>query len=461
MIKEVSAIKRTVSPPRAVVLSFAGIILVGALLLSLPAASASGVSAGFFDALFTSTSAVCVTGLVVLQTSTAWSIFGKLVILALIQLGALGILTIMTLGLTILKHRVSLRTSLVIGAQFNQDSVGGMAELVRHVVRVTLIIEGVGAVLLAAAFFVGGAADLPHSLWYGIFHSVSAFCNAGFDILGSDSLTPFRDNAVICGVISLLIISGGIGFPMWSELLKLGKKSDLTLKIRFRRLSLHAKLVLTATAALLVVGTILFYLFEWDNPNTLGDMNFGQKLSAAWFQSVSLRTAGFNTVDQAGLMGVSKFFSCVLMLIGGSPAGTAGGLKTVTAGVIFAAVASALRGEKDVSAYGRTLPTGILQKALTVVFTMLAVVGVSSAILAFTEPQVHYLDLLFEACSAAGTVGMSAGVTSQLSLMGRVVIILCMFIGRLSPVTVVVALNIKSRSVVGGRKFPDERVIIG
>ncbi|MFV0556631.1 MAG: TrkH family potassium uptake protein [Lactovum sp.] len=460
-IREDIIIKRNFSAPQIVVFSFAALILIGAILLTLPISSVSGESLNFLDALFTATSAVCVTGLVVMQTASSWTLFGKLVILILIQIGALGMLTFMMLGLKLLKQRVSLRTNLVIGTQFNQTHPGGMRELVSHIVRVTFIIEALGAILLASGFFFSGFTDLPHAIFYGIFHSISAFCNAGFDLIGGNSLTPLANNLFISTTISLLIISGSLGFPVWAELIKLYKTPTLSIKTRLRRLTLHSKLVITTTFALLFLGMFAFLLFEFNNPLTLQNMPFSEKLSSAWFQSVTLRTAGFNTISQAGLRDVSKIFSCMLMLIGGSPAGTAGGLKTVTVAVLAAAVISAIKGEKIISSYHRTLPLYTLQKALTVIFTMTLVVAFSTTALTFTEVGVDYIDLLFEVCSAAGTVGVTTGITSDLSVLGKLIIMGCMFIGRLSPVTLAVALNIKSKSFVGGKKFADGYVIIG
>lgn len=450
--------KLALSPSQSIVISFIVVIMTGAVLLSLPAASVGGQSIGFIDALFTSTSAVCVTGLVVVTTASSWTIFGKIVLLVLMQLGALGALTFFAFLTTLLHRRLSLKTMLVIQASFNQDNVAWMNLLVKRVLIVTFVAEALGALLLTSGFLLSGY-SLASALGNGFFHAISAFCNAGFDNIGTASLTPLRDNLLITGTISCLIIAGGLGFTVWSELFNTWRDRR-PFRLRVRRLSLHTKLALSVTVALLIIGAILFLLVEWKGVAFLG-MTGPQKLSAAIFQSVTLRTAGFNTIDNGQMSATAKFLSCVFMLIGGSPAGTAGGFKTVTLGVIVASVLSALQGKKEVVAFGRSLPLDLLQKALTVTSALLFVVLSATISLSFTEPGTDFLDLLFEVCSAAGTVGVSAGVTQTLSEGGKVIIILCMLAGRLSPVTMVVALNAKLRNTAGGMRHPDERVIIG
>jgi trk system potassium uptake protein TrkH len=457
-MREGFCVRQSLSPPQIIVISFIAVILSGATLLSLPVASVNGESVGFLDALFTSTSAVCVTGLVVVTTASSWTLFGKIVLLVLIQLGALGALTFFAFIITLFHRSLSLKTMLVIQASFNQDRMAQMNLLVKRVIAVTLIAEIVGAAFLTFGFLFNGY-PIDQALGNGIFHAISAFCNAGFDNIGVDGIIPLRNNVLITGVISLLIISGGLGFTVWSELFSTWCDKR-PLRLRVRHLSLHTKFTLSVTATLLILGTLLFLLLEWKGTAFLG-MNGPQKFSAAAFQSVTLRTAGFNTIDNGKMTDASKFLACVFMLIGGSPAGTAGGFKTVTLGVIIASMLSALRGKKEVTAFGRSLPLDLLQKALTVTSALLFVVLTATITLTFTEPQAEFVDLLFEVCSAAGTVGVSAGVTPTLSNAGKIIIILCMFAGRLSPVTMVVALNAKLRTTVGGIRHPDERVIIG
>jgi trk system potassium uptake protein TrkH len=455
-----------ITPSQTIMAGFALMILIGTLLLNLPIASKSGESIGFLNALFTATSANCVTGLVVVNTMNHWTLFGKVVILLLIQFGGLGFMVVITSTMLLLKRPITLRNRQAIQASFNQDSIGGMVALVRRIVLFTVVLEGAGAILLAIAFFLSGTMAAGESVYQGIFHAVSAFCNAGFDNIGTEGMIPYQSNVPVNFILMALIILGGIGFTVLSELEQSIKNpKGKSLRYRIMHLSLHSKIVLAVTAILLVGGTVLFLVLEWSNAATLGPLQPVQKIQAALFQSVTLRTAGFNTIPQDGMTEMSQAISCVLMLIGGSSASTAGGMKTVTIGVIVFSMLSVLKGRNKVEAFGRTLPLELLQKALTVVCTMLIVVFLSTFILYFTEHANSYshtfLDLLFESSSAAGTVGVSTGITPHLSSAGKIVIIICMYLGRLSPVTVVVALNAKLHKHADGISYPHEKVIIG
>lgn len=457
------------TPSQTIMAGFGLMIFLGALLLTLPGASQSGESVGFLDALFTAASANCVTGLVVVNTREHWTGFGKIVILILIQFGALGFMTAMTLAMLFTRRRVTLRNRQVIQASFAQDSIGGMVKLVKNVVLITAIFESVGAVSLAFSFnfsSAGSSMTVWESVCQGIFHSISAFCNAGFDNIGREGMMAFQSNVPVNGVIMVLIVAGGIGFTVWSEVGRfIENPQKKPLRVRLVHLSLHSKIVFVFTGILIASGTVLFLLLEWSNPETLGTLPVWQKVQAALFQSVTLRTAGFNTIPQDGLTEASQFCSCILMIIGGSSVSAAGGMKTVTLGIIVFSMLSVLKGRHKLEAFGRTLPLDLLQKALTVATTMIIVVFASTLLLHFTEqtnPYPHtFLDLLFESCSAAGTVGVSTGITPHLSSAGKVVIIICMYVGRLSPVTVVVALNTKLHTSSDGIAFPQERVIIG
>ncbi len=456
------------SPPQAITLSFFLMILVGTLLLCLPFASNDGKSVGFLNALFTATSANCVTGLVVVNTLTQWSLFGKLVILALIQLGGLGFISLLTLGMVFLRRKISLENRLLIQATYNHNDLGGMVRLVRFVIRSTIIFESIGAVLLAGGFFFSTPGMSPlRAVGMGIFHSISAFCNAGFDIIGPNSMMPYHGNWYINIVLMALIIVGGLGFTVWSEIVTRAKnrKAKRTMYQRWLFLSLHTKVVFLVTAVLLVLGAALFLLLEWNNPATLGPMPTDEKILAAFFQSTTLRTSGFNTIDQGAMSSPSKLLSCIYMFIGGSPAGTAGGIKTVTLGIIVIAMVSALRSKNKLEAFGRTLPLDLLQKALTVVGSLMIVVLTCTFTLYFTEMnsafQPGLMDLLFESVSAAGTVGVTTGLTPHLSDAGKVVLSVCMFIGRIGPITAVVALNMRLKRDGQSVGYPSERVIIG
>ena len=454
------------TPAQSIVAGFALMILIGAVLLALPFASRSGESVGFLDALFTATSANCVTGLVVLNTMESWTVFGKIVILILIQFGGLGYMTVITVGMLALHRRITLKDRLVIQASFNQEGPGGMVRLVRRVLLITFVAEFAGMILLTAAFLVSTDMRLWEALWQGFFHSVSAFCNAGFDNIGRESLTPFVGNPLINFTVMGLIVVGGIGFPVCRELYGLVRnRAGHALRRRVNRLSLHTKITLAVTASLILSGFVLFLLLEWNNPETLGPLGFFEKIQAALFQSVTLRTAGFNTISQSGLCDFSQVLSCVLMLIGGSSAGRAGGVKTATFGVLIIAMLSAFRGKNGMEAYGRRLPLDLLQKALTVVCSVLAVVFAATLALYFTEggsagPHT-FIDLLFETCSAMGTVGVTTGVTPHLSAAGKLIIAACMFLGRIGPVTLVLALARRQRGAADAFTYPEERVLIG
>ncbi len=449
-----------------ILLSFAVMILTGAVLLSLPFASKSGQSVGFLDALFTATSANCVTGLVVVNTREHWTLFGQIVILALIQVGALGLISIMTLIMVVTRRSITLNNRLMIQMSFNQEKVAGMVRFVKKIASLTFIIEGIGAVLLTFGFYFSSDLRFGQALYYGIFHAISAFCNAGFDIIGPASLEPYVGNVFINFVIMALIISGGLGFVVWIDIItRLRKFARHPIKQELRRLALHSKMAILITVALIVLGTVLFLVFEWSNEKTLGHMGVGGKLLAALFQSVTLRTAGFNSIPQGGLTEASQFVSGIWMMIGGSPASAAGGFKTVSLGIVLFTVISAARGRRNVEAFHRTIPQDQLQKVLTVISTFLGLVLIATIILSISERRVEFphsfLDLFFEAASAAGTVGVSTGITPHLTVIGRLVIIFSMYMGRLGPIAVVIGLNIRMHTTNNELTYPEERVTIG
>ncbi len=455
------------SPSQAIALSFAAMIFVGTVLLALPIASQDRQSIGLLDAFFTAVSANCVTGLVVANTLTQWSLFGKVVILILIQLGGLGFFTVMTIGLIFLRRNISLERRILIQASFNQDNVGGMLRLTKNIIKITLLVESIGALLLSLGFYFSAPGkSLPQAVGMGVFHAVSAFCNAGFDIIGADSLVPYQGNYYINAVLIILIVSGGLGFVVFGDVIGLKKRSkEQKIPMRWVYLSLHSKLAVVSTAVLILLGMGLFLMFEWNNPGTLEPMNIPQKLQAALFQSVTLRTSGFAGIDQGSLNEPSQLISSVFMLIGGSPSGTAGGIKTVTISVVFCAMASVLRGRKQIEAFGRSIPLDLLQKALTVSVALVMLALLATIILHYTEmnsPFPHtILDLWFETTSAAGTVGLTTGITPYLSSAGKIVVALCMFVGRIGPITALVALHMHLNHSTQGMEYPKERVIMG
>ncbi len=457
-------IRRRLTPSQIVALGFVLVILTGALLLCLPVAHAPGKRAFPLDALFTATSAVCVTGLVTVTTATSWSFFGKVVILLLIQTGGLGLTTLFAVAIVQMGRKVTLRERLTLQASFNLNDLSGMVRMLLLVIRGTLLAEGIGAACLTV-FFLRQGLDWSRAVFSGIFHAISAFCNAGFDLIGDEGFIPFSGAMFFNLVITSLIILGGIGFTVWNELYGMLRYRLSRGASRRARLSMHSKLALISTALLLSLGTLYFLVYEFSNPGTLGPMPFGEKLLASYFQSVTLRTAGFFTIPQGALQEGSKLFSSVLMMIGGSPGGTAGGMKTVTLAVLLLSAWSTLKGRSHIDFFGRSLPVTSLQKALTVALAMVFVWFLSSVALSFTEVNSAFphtvLDILFETSSALGTVGVSTGITPYLSAAGKVILILCMYIGRIGPLTLVVSVSRRTDSASEHIRYPNEDVLIG
>ncbi|CAH1212130.1 Ktr system potassium uptake protein B [Paenibacillus auburnensis] len=436
------------SPPQILVLGFATAILIGTLLLMLPYSSASGHSLRFIDALFTATSATCVTGLVVVDTGTYFSTFGQIVILVLIQVGGLGFMTMATLFALLLKRKISLRDRLILQEAMNQSSMEGIVRLIRKVLVYSLVIEASAAVLLSLRW----AADMNvgRALYFGVFHAVSMFNNAGFDIFGDyRSLTGYAGDPVVNIVVMFLIISGGIGFIVMADLIDYRKS---------RRLMLHSKVVLSMTAALILIGTVVIFIFEFTNPNTFGQLNLGSKIWAAFFQSVTPRTAGANTVDIAGLRQATQFFMVILMFIGASPGSTGGGIKTTTFTLMIGAVVSMLRGREDIVLFRYRLAQERVFKALTITLLALLLVVAVSMVLSTTEGR-PFLMILFETTSAFATVGLSMGLTPELSEAGKILICLTMFAGRLGLLTLAYALGPKQGKAL--YKYPEGKMIIG
>lgn len=436
------------SPPQIMVLGFALIILIGAMLLMLPISITSGHTVSFIDALFTSTSATCVTGLVVLDTGTTFTIFGKTVIMVLIQVGGLGFMTMATLFAMMMKRKISLRDRLILQEAMNQGSMEGIVRLIRKVLIYSLVIEGCAAVLLSIRW----AFDMPlgRAIYFGVFHAVSMFNNAGFDIFGDfRSLTDYVYDPLVNIVVMVLIITGGIGFIVMSDLVEFRVN---------RRLSLHSKVVLSTTAGLILIGALVIFIFEFTNQRTLGNLNFGGKILSAFFQSVSPRTAGANTIDIAGLRQASQFFMVILMFIGASPGSTGGGIKTTTFTIMIGAVIAMLRGREDVVLFRFRLAQERIYKALTLTLLALLLILTVSMVLSTTEDS-HFLAILFETTSAFATVGLSMGLTIELSIIGKILICLTMFAGRLGPLTLVYALGPRQGKPL--YKHPEGKIIIG
>ena len=418
---------RSLSPTRIIALTFGAIILTGALLLSLPIASRSGVSCGFLPALFTATSATCVTGLVLFDTWTQWSGFGQIVSLTMIEIGGLGFMSAASLVVFLLRRKVGLRQRMLMAQALSVDDMQSVVKLQKWVLVGSLSIQACGALILFLRF-------LPQfgpirAVKWGVFHSVSAFCNAGFDILGSigpgQSVAAFNQDPIVLLTLMALVVLGGLGFFVWEEVIRVRS---------FKKFSVYTKLVLLTTGILILGGAVLILLLEWDNPETLGAMPIGGKILNGFFQSVTLRTAGFASFDQAALTESSKAVSLVLMLIGGSSGSTAGGVKTVTFMVLLLFIGARLQGKSTVTVFKRSILPDKVLDAMTIVLTVLGLSVLGAAIICITSP-VSFTNGLFEAVSALATVGLTAGVTPVLSVPAQIVIIVFMYFGRVGVLT--------------------------
>ena len=424
-----TAIKKRRMPLSAtqiIAVGFAAIILLGAVLLSLPGASRNGVSCGFFPALFTATSATCVTGLVLFDTYTQWSAFGQTVIIILIEIGGLGFMSAASTFVFLLHRKVGLRQKMVMAQALNISDMDGVVKIQKLVLTGSLTVQGIGAVILLLRFW--PEYGFKRALAWGVFHSISAFCNAGFDLFGylapGQSLIVFNDDPIVCLTLALVTV-GGLGFLVWEELSRVRN---------FKKLSVYSKLVLLMTGGILIVGTIVILLLEWNNPATLGNMSFGQKLMNALFQTGTLRTAGFVTVDQLALKDATKAFSILIMFIGGSSGSTAGGLKTVTVVVLLLFVWAKARGKETVHVFKRNIPAAKAVDAMTITFiTMLLSIFGGMVISAVSSAS--FLDAWYEAVSAICTVGLTAAGTANLGIISQCIIIAFMFFGRVGILT--------------------------
>lgn len=453
-------------PTQIIVFGVVFMILLGSLLLMLPFATVEGHQVKFIDALFMSTSAVCVTGLSVYESLSFFTIFGKCIILVLIQIGGLGFITVVTLVFIALGKKITLMERTLIQQSFNLSTTQGMVRFVKKIVVGSLIVELIGVFFLSIAFI--PEFGIQHGIAKAVFHSISAFCNAGLSIFDGDSLTDYSGNYIVNITMISLIILGGLGFTVWFDFIEFFKglrKKEFGFSNGLKRLSLNSKLALTVTIILTLVGWLFFFMVEFNNPLTLGGEKLHTKILSSLFLSVTLRTAGFTTIAQAGLTSSSKFLSIMLMMIGGSPAGTAGGIKTVTTGVIAAAVISVIKGNDSINIYRKNISFDTLQKALSVAIMLLMVSYISSIILSVTERNIpldiEFIDILFESTSALSTTGLSTGITPYLTWIGKLVIMFCMFLGRLGPVTVAVALTTKRNNSKNLIHYPEEKILVG
>ncbi len=420
-----------------VLCSFLIAILLGSLLLSLPISSASGTSVPYVDALFTATTATCVTGLVTLPVVSTWSLFGQVVILLLIQIGGLGIITIMSGFMLMLHRKMGIGDRLLIQDAFNLNTMSGLAKFIKKILLGTLIVEAVGALLSMLVFIPELGA---RGIWISVFHSVSAFCNAGLDIIGENSLCNYATNPLLNTVTALLIILGGIGYIVWWDVLRVIQSRTPKNKRIFRHLTLHTKIALVATLVLILGGGLLLFVFEYNNPKTIGDLPLWDKIQISLFQSVTTRTAGFATIPQEAMTGASTVLSMILMFIGGSPVGTAGGVKTVTIVILLCSAFATIRNKNSATVFHRTVSTESIRKAVAVV-TMFTVILLSATLFLAASTDAPTVDVLYETVSATATVGLSRGLTPTLSTVGKYIVTLTMYLGRIGPISLAVALG--------------------
>lgn len=436
--------------PQLIVLFFALIILIGAWLLTLPISSRSGQSTPFINALFTATSSNCVTGLIVYDTYTHWSMFGQIVILALIQVGGLGFMSLATIFSFLLKRKIGLNERMLMQEAAGGIKLGGIVRLTKHILLGTLIFEGIGAIILASRFC--PQMGLGEGIYNAIFHSVSSFCNAGFDLMGKykqfSSITTYSSDPVVCLTIASLIVIGGLGFLVWEDM--------LINKWRYGRYMLHTKVVLATTALLILIPTVLIFIAERDD--SMIGMNIMDRIVNSIFQSITPRTAGYNSVDMTALSDSTIFLTIVLMIIGGSPGSTAGGIKTTTLFMLFAAAISTLKNKSDITAFRRRFEDGLFKKACSImmIYMSVAIAGVSMLSLFQNLPL---KDVILEVFSAIGTVGLSLGITSSLSVASKLVIILLMYFGRVGILSITF-LFIRSSMPVP-LHYPKEKLVIG
>lgn len=442
------------NPARVIVVSFALLIAGGTLLLMLPICAKSGMSTDLLTALFTATSATCVTGLIVVDTYTHFTVIGQIVILSLIQLGGLGLVTFATFFNMAIRRKIGLKTLQVAKESVSSGSLSDIGYLLRVVFIVTIVFEFVGALILSTIMIPKFGAS---GIFISIFLAISSYCNAGFDILGFlgqyTSLTEFSSNPVVLITIMALIICGGLGFIVWQDIYAWRKT---------KKVHLHTKLVLASTAVLIVLGTVLFAIFEWKNSKTIGQMSTPDKVLNSLFLSVTSRTAGYNTVPIESLLGVSKLWCVVLMFIGAAPGSTGGGIKVTTFLVLVMTVVSVIRGKSDTTIANRKVDKAVVYKALAVVSTALVALAISTATIYFTSHSgVSFteIDSLFEAVSAFGTVGLSSGVTGIANDGSRIILILTMFIGRVGPVSLALSLAMVNNN--NSAVIPEAKIMVG
>lgn len=442
---------RKMSPLKIIPIVFILIIMIGTLLLMLPISTRGAETTSFTDSLFTATSATCVTGLIRFDTYTHWTVFGQIVILCMIQIGGIGFMTIAICLISLTGHKIGLNSRFLMQSSISAPQVGGMVKITRFILLGTFAIEGLGAVLLTGVFV--PRYGFGKGIYFSVFHAISAFCNAGFDLMGGEqqfsSLMLMGNHLYLNVVIMFLIIIGGLGFFVWKDL--------LDCRFRFSKMRLHTKLVISVTFLLILLGAVLIFLFEWGEPGTEGQ-SLPQQILTALFQSVTARTAGFNTVDLAGMTEPSQFLMSGLMLIGGSPGSTAGGMKTTTFIVLIISIVSIFRKKKSEEAFGRRMEEDILRTAACV-FMLYLLLSCGSAMLISKLESIPLMTALFETTSAVGTVGCTLGITPQVGMISKLLLTVLMFVGRVGSITILMAFS--SDRKMFASKLPLEKVQIG
>ena len=444
------------STTHIILLSFVIVILCGSFLLSLPISSKTGESVSYIDALFTATTSTCVTGLVTISTFSTWTIFGQIIILIMIQIGGLGVVAFMALFMMFIHKKFKLKDNQLIQDAFNLNTMDGLRRFIKHVFVGTLIIEGIGALLYMIVF-------IPEfglkGIWISIFNSISAFCNAGMDIIGETSLINYATNPIINLTTSLLIIVGGLGFIVWWDLIRVIKKFKINKFKCFKVLTLHSKIVISTTLGLILFGGLFILLFEYNNPLTIMKLNIWDKIQVSFFQSITTRTAGFASIPQENLTNASTIVCIILMFIGGSPVGTAGGIKTITFVALFAVAIASIRNKKEVELFDRTLSTEITRKAVAVTCMSFTILCISTILLSLTIDR-SLVDIVYETTSATATVGLSRNLTPYLNLWGKLIIIVTMYLGRVGPISLAIAFK-TDKEQTNIIKNPTEEVSIG
>ncbi len=459
-MKSKSIRKVSMNTMQKIALGFLGVIFLGAFLLWLPVSNTKPIE--FVDALFTSVSAVCVTGLVTITPAAQFTVFGKGILLLLIQTGGLGVIACIMAFFLFIKKKITMRERVVIQQAYNLDTLTGMVQFIIRVLRGTLMVEGIGAFFYAVKFV--PEFGLLKGAGYAVFHSVSAFCNAGIDILGSKSYMNYVNSPIINITTMFLIVMGGLGFPVWHDIYA-NTKRVLSDKQPFRRfftrLKLQTKIVLTMTLVLIVTGLFGFFVLEYHNQQTMGGLNFFQKFLASAFQSVTTRTAGFASIPQDGLTAGSKLLSCILMFIGGSPAGTAGGVKTTTVAMLMLTCISVITGKKDTESFGRKIDPSVVRSGISIVLLTFLFWLSGVMVITVLEPKVDFLNIMFEATSAIATVGLSADLTPDLKRASQIVLMILMYVGRIGPITMALVFAGRVNVCLKHRELPQKRIMLG